>query len=102
MHSTNTNTLIYSTHVLTKGTISKEEVKNGKLYSKWLLTKTIYRRNWLHKWGERFISKNIIKIVEEIIVDPEAKTVISYTRNLGYIKVMVNELFILLEKKKLL
>lgn len=73
----------HSTHVLTEDTISRE-VKNGKLYSKRLLTKT----NRVPKWGERFISKNIIKIMEESIVDPEAKTLTTYTRNLGYTKVM--------------
>jgi len=76
--------IICSSHVLTEDTISRE-VKNGKLYSKRLLTKT----NRLPKWGERFISKNVVKIVEESIVDPEAKTLTTYTQNLGYTKVMV-------------
>jgi len=78
---------IFSSHVLTEDTISRE-VKNGKLYSKRLLTKT----NRVPKWGERFISKNIVKIMEESIVDPEAKTLTTYTRNLGYTKVMVGYL----------
>jgi len=78
---------IFSSHVLTEDTISRE-VKNGKLYSKRLLTKT----NRVPKWGERFISKNIEKIMEESIVDPEAKTLTTYTRNLGYTKVMVGYL----------
>lgn len=76
--------IICSSHVLTEDTISRE-VKNGKLYSKRLLTKT----NRLPKWGERFISKNVVKIIEESIVDPEAKTLTTYTKNLGYTKVMV-------------
>lgn len=76
--------IICSSHVLTEDTISRE-VKNGKLHSKRLLTKT----NRLPKWGERFISKNVVKIVEESIVDPEAKTLTTYTKNLGYTKVMV-------------
>lgn len=41
------------------------EVKNGVLYTKRLLTKT----NRVPKWGERFVSKNIVKIVEESVVD---------------------------------
>lgn len=73
----------HSTHVLTEDTVSRE-VKNGKLYSKRLLTKT----NRLPKWGERFISKNVVKIIEESIVDPATKTFTTYTRNLGYTKVM--------------
>jgi len=66
MHSTNINTSIYSTHVFTEDTIWRE--------MRWKIT-----------------SKNIVKIVEESIVDLEAKTVTFYTRNLGYTKVMVIE-----------
>ncbi|XP_015116261.1 PRELI domain-containing protein 1, mitochondrial [Diachasma alloeum] len=73
----------HSSHVLTEDTISRE-VKDGKLYTKRLLTKT----NRVPKWGERFISKNVVKIVEETVIDPEKKTLTSYTRNLGYTKVM--------------
>ncbi|XP_034948167.1 PRELI domain-containing protein 1, mitochondrial [Chelonus insularis] len=73
----------HSTHVLTEDTISRE-VKDGKLYSKRLLTKT----NRLPKWGERFVSKNVVKIIEETIVDPKGKTFVTYTQNLGYTKVM--------------
>ncbi|XP_063987030.1 PRELI domain-containing protein 1, mitochondrial [Diachasmimorpha longicaudata] len=73
----------HSSHVLTEDTITRE-VQDGKLYTKRLLTKT----NRVPKWGERFISKNVVKIVEETIVDPEQKTLTSYTRNLGYTKVM--------------
>jgi len=78
-------TLLFSTHVLSEDTIERE-VKDGKLYSKRLLTKT----NRVPKWGERFISKNVVKIVEESVVDLEAKTFTTYTRNLGYTKVMVS------------
>lgn len=72
-----------SSHVLTEDTVFRE-IKDGKLYSKRLLTKT----NRLPKWGERFISKNVVKIVEESIVDPKRKVLTTYTRNLGYTKVM--------------
>ncbi|XP_033215255.1 PRELI domain-containing protein 1, mitochondrial isoform X2 [Belonocnema kinseyi] len=72
-----------SSHVLSEDTVFRE-VKNGKLYSKRLLTKT----NRLPKWGERFISKNIVKIIEESIIDPKGKVLTTYTRNLGYQKVM--------------
>lgn len=72
-----------SSHVLTEDTVLRE-VKNGVLYTKRLLTKT----NRVPKWGERFVSKNIVKIVEESVVDPKTKTLTTYTRNLGYAKVM--------------
>lgn len=72
-----------SSHVISEDTISRE-IRNGKLYSKRLLTKT----NRIPKWGERFITKNPVKIIEESIVDPKAKVLVTYTRNLGYTKVM--------------
>lgn len=61
------------------------EVKDGVLYTKRLMTKT----HRVPKWGERFISMNTVKIVEESMVDPRTKTLTTYTRNLGYTKVMV-------------
>ncbi|KAK1122574.1 hypothetical protein K0M31_009019 [Melipona bicolor] len=72
-----------STHVLTEDTISRK-VKNGILHTTRLLTKT----NRVPKWGERLISKNVVKIIEESTVDPKTKTLTTYTRNLGYTKVM--------------
>lgn len=41
------------------------------------------------KWGEHFISTRIVKIIEESVVDPKEKTLITYTRNIGYTSVMV-------------
>ncbi|XP_017889837.1 PRELI domain-containing protein 1, mitochondrial [Ceratina calcarata] len=72
-----------STHVLTEDTVSRK-IENGVLHTTRLLTKT----NGLPKWGERFISINVVKIVEESIVDLKNKTLTTYTRNLGYDKVM--------------
>lgn len=37
----------------------------------------------------RFFNAKSVKIVEESIVDPKNKVLITYTRNLGYAKVMV-------------
>jgi len=72
-----------SLHVLSEDTLSRE-VKDGKLYTKRLLTKT----NAPPKWAERIISSRIVKIVEESIVDPKEKKIITYTRNIGLVKVM--------------
>lgn len=72
-----------SSHVLSEDTISRE-VKNGCLYTKRLLTKT----NRVPKWGERFFQAKSVKIVEESMVDPKKKILITYTRNLGFTKVM--------------
>ncbi|VVC89178.1 unnamed protein product [Leptidea sinapis] len=74
-----------SSHVLSEDTWCRY-VKDGCLYTKRLLTKT----NRVPKWGERFFNAKSVKIVEESIVDPKEKVLITYTRNLGYTKVMVN------------
>lgn len=65
------------------------EVIENKLHSIRLFTKT----NKLPKWGERFIHNNDVKIVEESILDPSKKTLITYTRNVGYTSVMVGICF---------
>ncbi|XP_063367267.1 protein preli-like [Cydia amplana] len=72
-----------SAHVLSEDTYCRQ-VKDGCLYTKRLLTKT----NRVPKWGERFFSAKCVKIIEESIVDPEKKVLVTYTRNLGYTKVM--------------
>jgi len=73
----------HSSHVLTEDTISRE-IRNGKLHSKRLLSKT----NNLPKWGERFYNAKSVKIVEESVVDPKEKTLTTYTRNIAFTKVM--------------
>ncbi|KAI5634734.1 PRELI-like family domain-containing protein [Phthorimaea operculella] len=72
-----------SQHVLSEDTYCRQ-VKDGCLHTKRLLTKT----NRVPKWGERFFNAKSIKIIEESIVDPEKKLLVTYTRNLGYTKVM--------------
>lgn len=73
----------HSSHVLSEDTISRE-IRNGKLHSKRLLTKT----NRVPKWGERFFNAKSVKIVEESICDPKTKTLTTYTRNIAFTKVM--------------
>lgn len=77
--------LFSSSHVLSEDTISRE-VRGDKLFTKRLLTKT----NRMPKWGERLVTKNTVKIVEESICDPKEKVLVTYTRNLGYARIMVN------------
>jgi len=62
-----------------------------KLHSIRLFTKT----NKLPKWGERFIHSKDVKIVEESILDPTKKTLVTYTRNVGYASVMVRVLCVI-------
>lgn len=74
-----------STHVLTEDTI-KREVRDGKLYSRRLLSKT----NPVPKWGARFYNNVPVKIVEDSVLDPVKKTFTTFTRNLGMKKIMVS------------
>nr|CAI5859721.1 unnamed protein product [Callosobruchus analis] len=72
-----------SKHVLSEDTIERG-VESGKLLSKRLLSKT----NSIPKWAERFMHTRHVYIIEESIVDPTNKVLVTYTRNLGYAKVM--------------
>ncbi|ETN67645.1 MSF1 protein [Anopheles darlingi] len=73
----------FSSHVLSEDTVSRE-IRNGKLHSKRLLTKT----NRVPKWGERFFKAKSVNIVEESVVDPKERTLVTYTRNIGFNKIM--------------
>lgn len=72
-----------STHVLSEDTIARE-IKSGKLFSTRLLSKT----NSIPNWAKRFINTAHVFIVEESIVDLKNKILVTYTRNLGFTKVM--------------
>lgn len=74
----------HSQHVLTEDTLERS-IKDGKLYTKRLLSKT----NPVPKWGERFYNIKSVKIVEESICDPVEQTLTTYTRNVALTKVMV-------------
>lgn len=74
-------------HVLSEDTVCRE-IKNGKLHSKRLLTKT----NRVPKWGERFFKAKSVNILEESVVDPKERVLVTYTRNIGFNKIMVSVL----------
>lgn len=73
----------FSTHVLSEDTVCRE-IKNGKLHSKRLLTKT----NRVPKWGERFFKAKSVSILEESVIDPKERVLVTYTRNIGFNKIM--------------
>lgn len=73
----------HSQHVLTEDTLERS-VRNGKLYTKRLLSKT----NRVPKWAEHIFSAKSVKIIEESVCDPEQKTLTTYTRNVAFTKVM--------------
>lgn len=59
-------------------------MRDGLLYSKRLLSKT----NRVPKWGEAFYNAKSVKIVEESVCDPKRKTLVTYTRNIAFTKIM--------------
>jgi len=69
---------------LSEDTISRE-VKSDKLITKRLLSKT----NNIPNWARKFINTSHVYIVEESVVDVRNKILITYTRNVGFTKVMV-------------
>ncbi len=73
----------HSGHVLSEDTLCRE-IRGNELYSKRLLTKT----NRLPKWGEHFVKSRETSVVEESLVNPETKTITTYTRNIGYTTIM--------------
>lgn len=73
----------YSQHVLTEDTLERT-VRDGKLYTKRLLSKT----NRAPKWAEHITNAKSVKIIEESICDPDKKTLTTYTRNVAFTKVM--------------
>lgn len=73
----------HSHHVLTEDTLERN-VRNGKLYTKRLLSKT----NRVPKWAEHIFNAKSVKIIEESVCDPDQKTLTTYTRNVAFTKVM--------------
>jgi len=65
--------------VLTEDVVHRSVDKEGRLFTKKLLSKT----NSAPKWTERFLPTNIVYIIEESIVDLKAKTLTTHTRNIG-------------------
>lgn len=75
----------YSKHVLTEDTVERE-LKSGKLRSVRFLTKT--QSVNLPIWSKHFVPHQLVSIVEESIIDPQKQTLITYTRNIGYSKIV--------------
>lgn len=58
--------------------------RSGRLFTKRLLSKT----NPCPKWAERFVSARSLMIIEESILDPVKRTLVTYTRNIGCLNYM--------------
>ncbi|XP_055855906.1 protein preli-like [Episyrphus balteatus] len=84
-----------SSHVLTEDTVSRE-VRDGKLYSRRILSKT----NPVPRWGERFVNTNSVKIIEDSVLDLKKRSLVTFSRNIGFKKIMrVDERVEYLEQK---
>lgn len=68
-----------SKHVLTEDVFERFVDSSGRLHSKRLMSKT----NPCPKWAEKFVSTRSLFIIEESVVDPKAKTLTTYTRNIS-------------------
>lgn len=77
----------YSKHVLTEDTVERELLQGGKLRSVRFLTKTQLKTG-LPRWAEKFVPHKLVAIIEESIVDPKKQTLTTYTRNVGYSKIV--------------
>ncbi|KAI9555212.1 hypothetical protein GHT06_017727 [Daphnia sinensis] len=73
----------YSKHVLTEDTVQRELV-SGKLRSVRFLTKT----GQGPRWADKFVPHQLVGIIEESIVDPKKQSLTTYTRNIGYNKIV--------------
>ena len=76
--------VLCSKHVLTEDTVQREVV-SGKLRSIRFLTKT----GQGPRWADKFVPHSLVGIIEESIVDPKTQTLTTYTRNIGYSKIVV-------------
>ena len=76
-----------SKHVLTEDVVQRCVDRNGCLMTKRLLSKT----NACPKWAERFIAARSLFIIEESVVDPVKKTLVTYTRNISCLNYMTIE-----------
>ena len=76
----------YSGHVLSEDTVERYVTPDKKLVTKRIITKA----NKLPKLGEKLLgcSSMALCVVEESIMDLEARTIVTYTRNIGMQKVM--------------
>lgn len=77
---------LYSKHVLTEDTVERE-FRAGKLRSIRFLTKT---GAGLPRWAEKFVPHQLVAIIEESVIDPQKQTLTTYTRNIGYSKMVVS------------
>ncbi|KAL8212192.1 UNVERIFIED_CONTAM: PRELI domain-containing protein 1, mitochondrial [Gekko kuhli] len=80
----------YSKHVLTEDILYREVTEDQRLLSRRLLTKT----NRMPRWAECFFPTNVahsVYILEDSIVDPQNRTMTTFTWNINHARLMVVE-----------
>ncbi|XP_061103059.1 PRELI domain-containing protein 1, mitochondrial-like isoform X2 [Conger conger] len=80
----------FSTHVLTEDVVFREVTTDHRLLTRRLLTKT----NRLPRWAERIFPANLARsvyILEDSIVDPQNKSMTTFTWNLNHTRLMTVE-----------
>jgi len=78
-----------STHVLTEDVVYREVTADHRLLSRRLLMKT----NRLPRWGEYLFPGGMsrsVYIIEDSIVDPVNRSLVTYTWNLNHTTLMVS------------
>ena len=68
-----------SGHVFSEDFVEVKRREDGRLYTKRLLIKT----NKPPSWSSHFFSAKDVPVIEEAVIDPEARTMTTYTRNIG-------------------
>ena len=92
--------------MLSEDTVYREIINGTTLYTRRFLTKT----NKIPKWGERWLSgfRRSVPLLEESWVDTEARTITTYTRNVGLanfmsaIEKVVYKVFIIIVNVKII
>jgi len=73
----------HSGHVLSEDTVCRE-IRGNHLYTKRILTKTQQPPGW----GKHLVKTAIVSIVEESYINPADQTITTYTRNIGFNRLM--------------
>lgn len=77
----------YSNHVLTEDIIFREVTPDNRLISRRLLTKT----SRAPRWAEKFLPAHMARkayIIEDSVVDPQKRTLVSFTWNISHARIM--------------
>lgn len=85
------SSLLCSNHVLTEDIIFREVTPDNRLISRRLLTKT----SRVPRWAEKFLPTHMARkayIIEDSVVDPQKRTMVTFTWNISHARLMVRRL----------